>query len=112
MNTYLIGIMFHEPDAWNLWHKGVVEDYESSSGLFVGANSAEQAIAWGEVVGEALLRYVNHDATLQWHQLGYRCWVEGNPSASCWKHCLSHFQTVKVGTMPDFEKMTSKAYAQ
>jgi hypothetical protein len=62
--TYLVGIVFHEPDAFAAWNRGTIEDYESSTGVFVDAASREEAIAWGEVTGEALLRFVNRDSSL------------------------------------------------
>jgi len=112
MNTYLIGIMFHEPESWRLWNQGIIEDYESSTGLFIEANSLEEAILWGETVGESLLWFVNDDPSLNWHELGYYCWVEPEPELSDWSHCLSFFQTVSVGTMPDLTQMTAEAYGK
>jgi len=110
MNTYLIGIMFHEPESWRLWNQGIIEDYESTSGLFVKANSSEEALSWGEIVGKSLLWFVNDDPSLDWNELGYYCWIESEPESSSWSHCLSFFQTVSVGTMPDLTQMTAEAY--
>jgi hypothetical protein len=110
MPEYLIGVMFHEPDAFALWNQGSIEDYESTTGIFIEAESTEAALAWGERIGESLLQYLNHDSTLNWKKLGYFCWVEESPSTCSWKHCLSFFQHVPVGQMPDFDRMTADAY--
>ncbi|MCA9096000.1 MAG: hypothetical protein KDA68_21115 [Planctomycetaceae bacterium] len=111
MMTYLIGIMFHEPEGFDLWNRGIVEDYESNTGLFVEAESEAEAIAWGEQVGTALLRDVNRDYSLDWKASGYYCYLE-NPQTTGWKHCLDFFQHVKVGQMPDLNLMTANAYSQ
>ena len=110
MNEYLIGIEYHEPEAWKLWQQGEIEDYESSTGLFVFANSSDEAILWAEKVGEELLRFVNSDQLLSYSALGYLCWSEPSIEGSGWLHCISHFQHVTVGEMPKLEKMTTKAF--
>lgn len=112
MPEYLVGIMFHEPGPMALRNRGVIEDYESTAGIFVQAESPEDAVAWGEQIGEALLRDVNCDPTLDWRLLGYYCWVEESPSTSRWRHCLEFFQHVRRGEMPDFNRMTADAYAR
>jgi hypothetical protein len=54
MPEFLVGICYHEPESFDLWRRGLIEDCESSTGLWVIADSSEQAIAWGRRVGEAL----------------------------------------------------------
>jgi hypothetical protein len=110
MNEYLIGIMFHEPEAWAMWNAGVIEDYESSIGLFISALSLPDALLWAEKVGEALLRYANKNESLNWTELGYFCWHESNLEESGWSHCLSFFQHVKEGEMPLLQNMVVEAY--
>jgi hypothetical protein len=112
MPQFLIGIMFHESEPFALWNRGLVEDYESSAGLFIDANSAAEAIAWGEQVGQALLHYVNHDESLDWRGIGYFCWVEESPRTSCWSHCLDFFSRVSAGEMPNLEQMGTAAYCR
>lgn len=110
MPTYLIGIMLHEPESFALWNRGIIEDYESNTGLFIEAGSEAEAIEWGEQVGTALLRHLNQDDSLDWKRK-YCCYLE-NPKTTAWKHCLDFFQHVRVGEMPDLNRMTAKAYAQ
>jgi hypothetical protein len=112
MPEFLVGVMFHEPEPFAQWNRGLIEDYESSTGLFVDADSAADALVWGEQVGQVLLRYVNRDGTLDWSALGYHCWLEEAPEKSGWGHCLSFFQRVRVGELPNLEQMTSAAYAR
>src|SRR5580704_16666097 len=110
MPEYLIGIMFHEPEPFAQWNRGLIEDYESSTGLFVEADSVEAAVAWGEQVGLMLMRYVNRDDTLDWKGFGYFCWLADARQESCWKHCVEFFQHVRVGQCPEIDRMTTAAY--
>ena len=88
---YLVGIGYHEPEAFALWNRGMIEDYESSTGLFVEAATPEEALAWAGGLGEDLLRHVNGDPALDWKAYGYDCWLEDAPAASGWGHCLDFF---------------------
>lgn len=112
MPCYLIGIMFHEPESFALWHRGVIEDYESTTGLFIDAHKPDEAIAWGERVGQSLLRHCNKDDSLDWKSFGYYCWIEESPALSCWKHCLDFFLRVQTGEMPDLNQMGTAAYTK
>ena len=111
MPSFLVGILFHEPEDWALRQRGVIEDHESSTGLFVDADSGADAIAWAEQVGAKLLRFANQDPDIDWKEMGYYCWIVECPETSNWKHCLPFFQRVKVGESPDFSQMGSEAYA-
>jgi hypothetical protein len=110
MPEHLIGIMYHEPEPFAQWNRGLIEDYESSTGLFIEADSESDALAWGEQVGQALLRRVNQDETLDWKAFKYFCWVERSPKTSCWSHCLAFFLRVRFGEMPNLEDMGTTAY--
>ena len=110
MKTYLVGILYHEPEPWALYQKGIIEDYESSTGLFITAGTESEALAWGEHVAEKLLQKVNHDNSLNWKNLGYQCWIEADPENSHWRHCLSFFQTINAGQLPKIEGMGTEAY--
>ena len=111
-SSYLVGFCYHEPGAYEMAQRGLMEDYESSTGVFVEAASAEDALAWGEHVGEALFRHVNRDPSLDWRGFGYFAWIEETPETCAWKHCLGFFQRVAVGTMPDFDRMGADAYQE
>lgn len=112
MPYFLVGIMYHEPEAFDQWKRGLIEDYESSTGLFIEADTSAEAIAWGERVGEALLRHVNNDDSLIWKSFGYFCWVEESPETSCWSHCLSFFLRVRAGEIPNLDQMGTVAYSR
>ncbi len=111
-SEFLIGVMYHEPEAYDQWNRGLIEDYESSTGLFVEADSAEAAVAWGERVGQELLRHVNGGASLDWKSLGYFCRLEETPRDSGWGHCLDFFQHIRVGQWPDLDLMTTEVYTR
>src|SRR3954471_11279722 len=76
MAEYLVGIVYHEREAFALWNRGAIEDYESSTGLFVEADTPAEALAWAERAGEALLRHVNGDPSLDWKAFGDNGWLE------------------------------------
>jgi hypothetical protein len=109
MPEYLVGLSFHEPESHGLWQRGVIEDFESSTGLWVTAETPAEAIAWGERVGEALHRQVNGDPNADWAGAGHFCWVEESPTTSKWGQCLDLFQRVQAGEMPSLDRMTAEA---
>ena len=109
MPEYLVSIMYHDPESFALWNRGVIEDYESNAGLFIMANTPGEAIAWGEQVGEELLRFVCSDPTLDWHSFDYVCRIENAADGGSWSHCLDFFQHVRAGERPVFDRMTSDA---
>jgi hypothetical protein len=37
MNKFLIGFTYHEPESWELFQKGIIEDCESSTGVYITA---------------------------------------------------------------------------
>ena len=112
LTTYLVGIMYHEPEAFALWKRGVIEDYESSTGIFVDAPLREEAVAWGEIIGQAVLRSLNSDDGLDWKGFGYSAWVEDSIDKSGWSHAVPFFQHVRAGEMPDLSKFSAEAYKE
>ena len=110
--SYLVGFCYHEPGANKMAQSGLMEDYESSTGVFIDAPSADEALAWGETVAEALFRHIHGDASLDWKAAGYFAWIEESPQTGSWKHCLGFFPRVAIGQMPDFERMNGDAYLQ
>ena len=111
MPEYLVGICYHEPGPFALWKRGVIEDYESSTGLWVIAASSDEAVVGGERVGEVLHRQVNGDPTADW-SADYSCWLEESPATCGWGHCLNFFQRVRVGEMPPLDHMGIEAYVR
>jgi hypothetical protein len=109
---YLIGFSYHEPERYALWQRGVIEDFESNTGLWIKANTPEEAISWCEKVAETLHRLVNGDPAADWSGAGHDCWVEKSPATSCWNHCLDFFQRLSVGEMPLFDRMGGDAFAR
>ena len=110
MPEYLVGFSYHEPEPFSQWQHGLIEDHESSTAVWVAADTSAEAVAWGERVGEALHRRVNDDPTADWAAAGHSCWVEESPEASCWAHCLDFFLHVQVGELPLLDRMGAEAY--
>jgi hypothetical protein len=104
MPEYLVGIMYHEKESFALWKRGVIEDYESSTGLYIDADNPDHALAWGAQVGSALLKHADPGTTADWNAL-YYCWLVESPATSNWAHRLDKFQHVRVGQMPNLQQM-------
>jgi hypothetical protein len=110
MEKYLVGISYHEADYYESSEKEIYEDYESSTGIFITANSPEEAIAWGEIVGDALFKIKNPNETKSWESFGHYCWIEEDWEESSWEHCFDFLQSVDQGTHPAYENMGIEAY--
>ena len=52
MPEYLVGFSYHEPESYALWQRDITEDFESSTGLWITADTPAEAIAWGKRVAE------------------------------------------------------------
>src|SRR5262249_7048195 len=85
---YLVMFQYHEPESLQLFERGVIEDYESTTGVFITANSAEEALIWCNAIAQEVLWRCNDDRSLDWQQSGYSCWIESDPETSSWSHCL------------------------
>lgn len=112
MREYLVGLMYHDVESFALWKRGVTEDYESTTGLFIEADSETDALKWGGIVADELLRHVTREPSLTCDRFGYECWIEQDPQKSHWRHCLDFFQHVRCGQMPVLDRMTSDAYVK
>lgn len=109
---FLVIFQYHEPEPRQLFERGVVEDYESTTGVFIVADSADDALIWCEAIAQEVLWRCNDDRSLDWKHLGYSRWIESDPDTSSWSHCLDFFQHVRVGEMPNFDAMGADAYAR
>lgn len=47
---FLVIFQYHEPEPRQLFERGVVEDYESTTGVFIAADSADDALIWCEAI--------------------------------------------------------------
>lgn len=112
MPDYLLDFSYHEPEPFALWQRGVIEDFESGTGLWVTADTPAAAVAWAERVAEALHRRVNGDPAADWRGAGRFCRVEASPAASGWAHCLDFFRRVRAGEMPPLDQMGTEAYVR
>ena len=110
MTKYLVRISYHEPETYKMWENGIIEDYESLTGIFIQSDSKEEAISWAEKISHKLFKMENPNETEDWKSFGHFCWIENNLDKCGWLHCLDFFQDVKVGQFPDYEGMGSAAY--
>ena len=111
MQEYLVGLMYHYSKDYKLWQAGHIEDYEASTGIFIGAENTEAALRWSRVISSKLLNYVNNTDSINLEDFQHENWIEPNPEESNWNHCLEFFQHVVDGELPNLELMTADAYA-
>lgn len=90
-HEYLVIFQYREPEPLQLFERGVAEDYESTTGVFINAESDEEALIWSGAIAQERLRYCNGDRSLDWKYMGYTNWIESNPEKLPWSHCLSFF---------------------
>jgi hypothetical protein len=76
---------------------------EASAALFIEAEVAEQALAWGREVSEEYVRRLFPGQTHSWKTLGYAHWIEPEPAQEYPAEVLARLPTVPCGTFPDFE---------
>lgn len=49
-HEYLVIFQYHEPEPLQLFERGVIEDYESTTGVFITAASEEEALNWCKAI--------------------------------------------------------------
>lgn len=108
MKEYLIGMIYHYPEDYELWQKGVMEDYEASTAIYVAAENEAEALGWGYKVATALLNFANNAEGLTLEQFQHHCWYIEDPSKDAWSKMLNTFQHVRCGEMPDLSTMVVK----
>ena len=112
MNKYLVGLVYHDPYGYAMWNAGHIEDYESTTGIFINAENEADAIAWGEQIAQRLFESTNPAETMPWKSFDYHCWIEKDWQKSSWNHCFDFFQNVNFGEWPDIRNMGTDAYVQ
>lgn len=53
-HEYLVIFQYHEPEPRQLFERGLIEDYESSTGVFIKAESAAAGDAVTKIVRSGL----------------------------------------------------------
>lgn len=84
---------------------------ESSEALFITANSAEEAQAWGREVSEAFLNILFPDKGLSWKSMGFDNWVEADPKSEYPEDALAILPVVSCGSYPDFSPWLARSKA-
>jgi len=109
-SEFLVIFQYHEPEPFHQFEQGMLEEYESTTGIYIDAETENEAQKWAEAIASELLKHCNADVHLNWNQFKYSCWVEHHPDESPWSHCLDFFQHVRVGQLPVLDGMDSTAY--
>lgn len=105
MKEYLIGMIYHYPEAYEIWKKGYMEDYEAATAIYIEATNENDALEWGYKVATALLNFVNKTENLTLEEFQHHCWYIEDPSKDDWSGMLDTFLHVKYGEMPNLIDM-------
>ncbi|WP_224244265.1 hypothetical protein [Hyalangium gracile] len=106
MGHYLFRFGYCTPAQW---HANETHDWddESSSAIFVKADSAEAALSWGEAIAERFMQTLFSTAgqttdSPSWKASNFAHWIEDSPEKSFSPEQLVSIPAVKVGEFPDF----------
>jgi hypothetical protein len=106
---FLIGLLYYEPIAADLWLKGTLEDCESSTNFFVLAQSAEDALTWAEQISRVFREFTDPEHKLDNERFPYICYLADETTI---EHCRGYVQTVQVGELPVIEDLSTDAYTR
>ena len=100
MNKYLILFMYHDTESYALFEKGIAEDYECTTALFIMSHSEAEALNWCKEIAKKFFKELHPTLITSWESQ-YECWVEDpseyrNPSA------LPILPCVQIGEFPNF----------
>lgn len=106
MRRFLYRFGYESPVEWrqNQRHGS---DFESSSAFWVIADTAEDALAWGQEVSEKMVHefFVRSgwsEADIpSWKEAGYAHWIEDAPGPEFTADFLNSLIEVKQGEMPN-----------
>jgi hypothetical protein len=87
MERYLLGISFHYPEDYVKYEKGISEDFEGSTGIFVKASNEKEALDWAKEIGSTLFKRLNPGESKTWESFGHYAWIEKDLESSGWRHC-------------------------
>jgi hypothetical protein len=76
---------------------------EASEAVFIEAESAEQALAWGRQISEEYVRSLFGDLVIDWKSKNFAHWVEEDPQNEYPKDILENIPVVSYGQHPDFK---------
>ena len=79
------------------------EAEEASEAVFIEAESAEQALAWGREISEEFVRRLFGDQAVDWKSKNFAHWVEVEPQSEYPKDILAALPVVPCGQHPDFK---------
>jgi hypothetical protein len=82
---------------------GAVE--EASAALFIEAETAEAALAWGREISGALFHHLTGAAAARWTSLNFAHWIESHPELEYPPEILAALPCVACGQLPDFDRL-------
>jgi hypothetical protein len=81
---------------------------ESSEAIFIEAESAEQALAWGREISEEYVRLLFREDVIDWKSKNFAHWVESDPQAEYPQDILDNIPVVPYGQHPDFQLLGNR----
>ena len=109
MAKYLFRFAYCTPTQWKANDEHGWDD-ESSSAVFVKADSREEALRWGEVVAEHFVSMIfAKDNSMQsapsWKDSGFAYWIEEFPESVYSLDRLGQIPAVEHGELPDLQAL-------
>jgi len=76
---------------------------EASEALFIEAQSAERALAWGREISEEYVHRLFEGQAVDWKSMHFAHWVENEPQTEYPIDILASLPVVSDGQYPDFQ---------
>jgi hypothetical protein len=78
---------------------------EASAAVFIEAESAEQALGWGQQISEDFLNHLFPDRDISWKSLSFAHWIEVDPQEEYPTDLLEKLPVVACGVRPEFNNL-------
>jgi hypothetical protein len=101
-NNYLYIFGYQTPDQMSPAAKEEHTE-EASEAIFIEAESAEQALAWGREISQEYVRRLFGSKPVDWKSMDFAHWVEPEPQKEYPKDILESLPVVTYGKYPDFQ---------
>jgi hypothetical protein len=84
-------------------------DDEDSAAVFIEADSANDALAWGREISEEFIRHLFADPTVSWQHMRYAHWIDAHPEEAYSAEALATILHVRHGQHPALRELNRLA---
>ncbi len=78
---------------------------EASEAVFIEADSAEQAMEWGQQISEEFIKSLFPQGEMSWKSQNFAHWIEAEPQAEYPADLLRRLPVVPCGVQPAFSNL-------